>query len=592
MKHRHSFFAIFFLFAILFYSFAEAGAPLPAVTITANDSTATEAGPTTGQFTVTRTGNTASALTVYFTVSGTATSGSDYTSIGTSVTIPKKSASVVKTVTPVNDTLVESNETVVVTLSSNAAYTVGSPSSATVTITSDDVTDTTPPTTPSNLSSTAAGCSLINLSWSPSTDTGGSGLAGYKVYRGGSYMGSTTATNYSDYSCAASTQYCYRVTAYDNAGNESGQCTQACATTQSGSQPGAHIWSERFGGTSNDFGRAVKADSIGNLIVAGRFMGTVDFGGGSLTNIGSSSLFVAKYTAEGVHQWSKAYGGTSSDVIVQNIALDSSGNVVVIGYFTGAVNFGGGVLTSAGGNDIFLAKYSGATGAHVWSKRFGNTQDDAGYGVAVDEFGNVIVTGGFKGSVDFGGGALVAYASSADFFVAKYTASGTHQWSKRVTNTGDDYGYSVVTDGSGDILLTGYFSGKIDFGGGVLTSAGLFDIFVVKYSGAGTHVWSKRLGSTQDDFGYGIDVDGSGNVMVTGAFKGSVDFGGGLLSSVALQDIFLAKYSGTDGTHQWSRRFGGSSDDVVNRIAVDENGDLVVTGYFQVYGGFWGRCTD
>jgi hypothetical protein len=332
----------------------------------------------------------------------------------------------------------------------------------------------------------------------------------------------------------------------------------------------------------------VKADGSNNLIVAGRFMGTVDFGGGPLTNVGSSSLFVAKYAADGVHQWSKAYGGTSSDVIVQDMALDSSGNVIVIGYFTGAVNFGGGVLSSAGLCDIFLAKYSGVNGAHIWSKRFGSTQDDVGYGVAVDEFDNIIVTGGFRSSVDFGGGVLVAYASSADFFVAKYTASGTHQWSKRVTNTGDDYGYSVAVDSSGDIVLTGLFSGKIDFGGGVYTSAGLFDIFVVKYTGAGTYVWSKRLGGTWDDFGYGVDMDSSGNVLVTGVFTGSVDFGGGVLSSAALKDVFVAKYAGTDGSHRWSKRFGGSSDDVVNRIAVDGNGDVIMTGSFQYTVDFGG----
>ncbi len=288
----------------------------------------------------------------------------------------------------------------------------------------------------------------------------------------------------------------------------------------------------------------MRADSVGNLIVAGRFMGTVNFGGGPLTNIGSSSLFVAKYTAEGAYLWAKAYGGTSSDIIVQDIALDSSGNIVVIGYFTGAVNFGGGVLGSAGLNDIFLAKYSGVNGAHIWSKRFGNTQDDVGYGVAVDEFGNVIVTGGFRGSVDFGGGALVAYASSADFFVAKYAGTnGSHQWSKRVANNGEDYGYDIAIDGSGDILLTGYFSGLINFGGGVLTSAGLFDIFVAKYSGAGTHIWSKRFGSVLDDFGYDIAVDSSGNAVVTGVFKGSVNFGGGI-DQRCVEDIFVAKYSG------------------------------------------------
>jgi hypothetical protein len=108
------------------------------VTINATDNTATEAGTTTGTFTVSRTGSTSGALTVYYSVSGTATPGSDYNSLSGSVTIASGSSTGTITVTPINDTAVESNETVIVTLSSNAAYTVGSPSSATVTITSDD----------------------------------------------------------------------------------------------------------------------------------------------------------------------------------------------------------------------------------------------------------------------------------------------------------------------------------------------------------------------------------------------------------------------------------------------------------------------
>jgi hypothetical protein len=103
------------------------------VTITATDNTATEAGPTTGTFTVTRTGSTA-ALTVYYNVSGTATPGSDYISLPGSVTIAAGSPSAPITVTPINDTQVESNETVIVTLSSNPAYTVDSPNNATVAI--------------------------------------------------------------------------------------------------------------------------------------------------------------------------------------------------------------------------------------------------------------------------------------------------------------------------------------------------------------------------------------------------------------------------------------------------------------------------
>jgi photosystem II stability/assembly factor-like uncharacterized protein len=112
---------------------------LPSVTITASDGTATEAGTTTGTLTVMRTGSTASALTVHYTVAGTATSGSDYALLPGTITLGIGSSSAPIFVTPVNDALVESDESVVVTLSANAAYSLGSPSAATVTIVSDDV---------------------------------------------------------------------------------------------------------------------------------------------------------------------------------------------------------------------------------------------------------------------------------------------------------------------------------------------------------------------------------------------------------------------------------------------------------------------
>ena len=109
----------------------------PTVTITASTPNASEAG-ITGAFTFTRAGSTASALTVNFARSGTATSGSDFTALPTSITIPAGQASANLTVTPLQDTLNEGTETVILTLSANAAYTVGSPSTATVNILDDD----------------------------------------------------------------------------------------------------------------------------------------------------------------------------------------------------------------------------------------------------------------------------------------------------------------------------------------------------------------------------------------------------------------------------------------------------------------------
>ena len=132
---------------------ADPASVLPTVTIAANLPNASETGPTNGQFTVTRTGATTSALTVNYAITGTATNGADYSALLTSVTIPASSATATITVTPVNDTLVESNETVILTLSANAAYTIGSPNNATVTIADND--SAPPPTGPQIALSTA-----------------------------------------------------------------------------------------------------------------------------------------------------------------------------------------------------------------------------------------------------------------------------------------------------------------------------------------------------------------------------------------------------------------------------------------------------
>src|SRR6185369_10039985 len=107
----------------------------------------------------------------------------------------------------------------------------------------------------------------------------------------------------------------------------------------------------------------------------------------------------------GIPLWSKRVGGAGNER-GYSIAVDQAGDVIVAGSFEQTVDFGGGPLTSAGSRDVFIAKYSGLTGAHVWSKRFGSVGDDYGYGVGADPDGNVVLAGAFAGTVDFGGGAL------------------------------------------------------------------------------------------------------------------------------------------------------------------------------------------
>jgi hypothetical protein len=344
---------------------------------------------------------------------------------------------------------------------------------------------------------------------------------------------------------------------------------------------GAHLWSKRFGDGNNQEAYSVAVDASGNVIVTGDFWGAVDFGGGTLTSAGDWDIFVAKFgSADGAYIWSKRFGDVSYQH-AQALAVDASGNVIVTGWFDGTVGFGGGTLTSAGNYDIFIAKLGSADGAHLWSKRFGDGSHQFANAVAVDASGNAFLTGNFEGAVDFGGGTLTS-AGTYDIFVAKLgSVDGADLWSKRFGDGDYQVANAVAVDASGNVIVTGTFYSAVDFGGGTLTSAGNADIFVAELGPVdGADLWSKRFGDEDWQNGQAVAVDVSGNVIVTGNFKGAVDFGGGALTSAGNEDIFVAKLGPAAGAHLWSKRFGDGSGQEARAVAVDASGNAIVTGYF------------
>jgi hypothetical protein len=249
------------------------------------------------------------------------------------------------------------------------------------------------------------------------------------------------------------------------------------------SPSGSFVWAKIFGSTiasAGTTGTGVGVDSSGNVIVTGQFAGTVDFGGGPVTISNTNfAMFILKLSSSGAYQWSKTFGnGNGTDVIQPNaMAVDGSGNVIVTGQFTGSEDLGGGALSSISGSwDGFIAKYSGTNGAPLWSKSFGAAGYDLARGVAVDGNDNVIVTGSFYGSVDFGGGPLTSYYNNV--FVAKYSAAGAYVWAENLPG-GNAYGNSVAVKGNSNIAVTGQFANSLNFDPTVLTSAGGYDIFLL-----------------------------------------------------------------------------------------------------------------
>jgi hypothetical protein len=347
------------------------------------------------------------------------------------------------------------------------------------------------------------------------------------------------------------------------------------------SASGAHLWSRVIGSDGPEEGKGIATDASGNVLVTG-FQGSysADFGGGPQYVRSGNDIFFAKYSPSGSWIWSKTVGGLGYDQ-GNAITADAGGNVLATGYMGASgegVDFGGGALVSVGAYDVFLVKYS-PSGQHVWSKRFGGSGNDTGMAISADAAGNVIIAGSFEGSANFGGGTLSS-SGQRDVFVAKYSSTGSHLWSKKLGGSGDEVGYGVVVDSAGDIILSGKFQSSVNFGGSPISSAGGDDAFLVKLSGSnGGHVWSKGFGSTNGDASLGVDVDGSGNVVMTGYFTGSVNFGGATLASSGI-DVFVARYS-SSGVHISSRKFGGFDTQIGNSVAAASTGEISVAGYFS-----------
>lgn len=357
--------------------------------------------------------------------------------------------------------------------------------------------------------------------------------------------------------------------------------------------PGLFQWT-RQGASVNFQGSAksVTVDRSGNVINAGSWQGSIDFGGGLWTSIGKDA-FVVKYSPQGTTVWIKRFGGTLDDDL-QSVATDVLDNIVVVGSFAGTVDFGGISLTSTSGvfgpsQDIFVAKYS-PSGSLMWVKSFGGNQGDNGTAVAVDNSGNVFWAGIFiSATINIGGIIINNGPSSGNFVLAKLSASGSTLWAKGWGGSGVSAPSNLAIDKAGELCVVGSFGDSTDLGAGNRPSAGGTDIFVAKYSGAtGNHIWSKTVGtaSLSSEAGNGIATDASsGNIIITGQYGGAANFGcpildfGGNPNTVG--GIFLAAYDSA-GTCLWARTpnvsASGASDEAGYGVCVDGSGDIYYTG--------------
>lgn len=182
-------------------------------------------------------------------------------------------------------------------------------------------------------------------------------------------------------------------------------------------------------------------------------------------------------------KWAVSGGGATYDEGV-GITTDVNGNVLITGMLESVANFSGTILTAAGQHDIVVAKYN-SDGVLKWVRKAGGSEGDKAYGIVTDALCNVYITGEYETTSSFGNGITYSSLGNNDAFVAKYDSSGNIQWVTPIRGTGDERGYSLALDNTGNIYCTGFgSSGTVSFGNNRTTTgnAGGQDIFLAKFN--------------------------------------------------------------------------------------------------------------
>lgn len=226
--------------------------------------------------------------------------------------------------------------------------------------------------------------------------------------------------------------------------------------------------------------------------------------------------------------------------VASGVATDNQGNVYVVGGFKGSEVLGGGTaITSAGGMDGIIGKFNSAgTLLNKW--RFGDAADQIAGPIAVDSANNAYIGTAFRGTVTLPSGSSMTSMGGLDIGLFQLSSAGVFGWSKRFGDQADQTPVSIATS-NGQVVFVSSTAGSVDYGGGVLPGLGGLDISVVKVDAAtGLYFWSRLFGNAANDSAGSIALATNGQSMLAGTFSGSIDLGGGPISSSGGTDLLFA----------------------------------------------------
>jgi hypothetical protein len=342
--------------------------------------------------------------------------------------------------------------------------------------------------------------------------------------------------------------------------------------------------------SANEF----KLDSAGNIFVAGSFTGSAQFGNNTIVSSGASDGFVAKLDGTGSVLWAKRWGGTGNEFGFE-IDLDANGNI-----FTGGIRTNASTGARLG-IDVVKLSSNGTTLWNKYVATYTQGIPGKGsFDLAADSTGGVVVVGEFTGTVDFDPSSKNYNASTGAnsqwiSYVLNLDSTGNFKWVSTFIGTPGgtlNDAVAVDVDSSGNIIVAGRFSGSVDFKSGtgtnILTGGGGGASYVTKLNASGRFVWARAFGggntSADTSFLKSLAVDTMGTIYVAGYFKGTVDFDPAAsiqsrTATIGGSDMYVVSLSGS-GAMNWFETVGGGNI-LPTSIDVASDGSIYISGRFN-----------
>jgi hypothetical protein len=338
-------------------------------------------------------------------------------------------------------------------------------------------------------------------------------------------------------------------------------------------------WAGQWGSPPNTTDAKTRLVSCtdGSFYMSGEFVDTAFFIDKRLVSEGGTDLYLVKYSAQGMPQWSVRIGG-NDDEYVQELVCDEDGNVVIAGYFYGTTQIGNDEYVSFGSQDIFIAKLN-EEGDFLWSKRIGGPMADYFHGLSLDPELNFFVAGHFYNEIAIGDTTLIGNGSS-DIFIAKFNPDGDLQWANASGGSSSDQISSSGCDPSGNLLVTGSFYYDFTISDTTLTTIDPVGVFIAKYHPDGQLESVIQLNGTYLNTDVCLSAASSGDFYISGNFSEQITFGDEVFVAGEFnQDIYLARYDG-DFNLQWAKYAHSYSSDQVVDIETDAAGNVYVAGHY------------